>query len=53
VDAKLEKILNVEQRTLLKEMRERGPGGFGLPGGGRRPGGNGPPPPPDGGPPPR
>jgi hypothetical protein len=32
VDAKLDKILNVEQKRLLKEMRERGPGGFGPPG---------------------
>jgi hypothetical protein len=47
VDAKLEKILNDEQRTQLKEMRERGPGGFGPPPGGPPPGG------PDGfGPPP-
>jgi hypothetical protein len=62
VDAKLEKILNDEQRTQLKEMRERGPGGFGPPPGpppggpdgfgpppgrGRgRPDGEGPPPPP-------
>jgi len=36
VDAKLEKILNEDQRQQLKEMRERGPGG---------PGGFGPPPP--------
>jgi EF hand len=52
VDAKLEKILNDDQRKLLKEMRERGPGGFGGPGGG--PPGGGPPPgfgPPGGGPP--
>jgi hypothetical protein len=45
VDAKLEQILNEEQRTQLKEMRDRGPGGFGPPGGGGgRPGGDGPPP---------
>ena len=31
VDAKLEKLLNAEQRQQLKEMRERGPGGFGPP----------------------
>jgi CubicO group peptidase (beta-lactamase class C family) len=58
VDARLEKILNEDQRQQLKEMRQRGPGGpggFGPPGGGpggRRggPGGFGPPPPdgPDG-----
>jgi EF hand len=43
VDAKLEKILSADQRQQLKEMRSRGPGGFGpTPGG--RPGG----PPPDG-----
>jgi hypothetical protein len=42
VDARLEKILNDEQRTQLKEMRERGPGGFGPPPGG--PDGFGPPP---------
>ena len=47
VDARLEKILTSEQRAQLKEMRQRGPGGFGPPGGGRRPGG-----PPPGGPPP-
>jgi hypothetical protein len=64
VDAKLEKILNEEQRQQHKEMRDRGPGGpggFGPPGGpgGRRggpggPGGFGPPPPggPDGDQPP-
>jgi hypothetical protein len=47
VDARLEKILNDEQRTQLKEMRERGPRGFGPPPGGPPPGG------PDGfGPPP-
>jgi hypothetical protein len=33
VDAKLAKILTDEQRAQLKEMRERGPGGFGPPGG--------------------
>jgi hypothetical protein len=42
VDSRLEKILNDEQRAGLKEIRDRGPGGFGPPGGGR-PGG-GPPP---------
>jgi hypothetical protein len=51
VDAKLEKILNDEQRQQLKEMRERGPGGFGPPGRGGRPGGG--PPPGGGSPPPR
>jgi EF hand len=42
VDAKLAKILNEEQKSQLKQMRERGPGG---PGGGPRrggPGGGGP-----------
>jgi hypothetical protein len=53
VDAKLEKILDDAQRTQLKEMRERGPGAFGPPGGGRRPGGPGGGAPPGGGPPPR
>ena len=60
VDARLEKILNEDQRQQLKEMRDRGPGGSGGPGGfGPRrrtrwprggPGGFGPPPPdgPDG-----
>ena len=43
VDSRLEKILNEEQRTRLKAMRDRGPGpgGFGPPGGGR-PGGSPP-----------
>jgi hypothetical protein len=45
VDAKLEKILTVEQRKQLEEMRDRGPGGN-PPGRGGRPGGGGPPPPP-------
>lgn len=44
VDARLEKILTSEQQAQFKEMRQRGPGGFGPPGG-RRPGG-----PPPGGP---
>jgi len=54
VDARLDKILTGEQKAALKEMRDRGPGGFGPPGGGRRPpgggppGGGGPPPPPPG-----
>ena len=57
VNAKLDKILNADQREQLKQMRERGPGGFGPPGGfggpgGRRggpgPGGDGGPPPPGG-----
>jgi Spy/CpxP family protein refolding chaperone len=58
VDAKLDKILTAEQKSQMKEMRERGPGGRGgrgpggRPGGGR-PGGDNPPPPlPGGGPPP-
>ena len=37
VDAKLEKILTSAQKGRLREMRERGPGGFGPPPG--RPGG--------------
>ena len=51
VDAKIEKILNDDQKKQLKAMRQRGPGMFGGPGGpppgfgrGGRPGG----PPPDG-----
>jgi hypothetical protein len=45
VDAKLAKILTVEQRDQLKTMRERGPRGFGPPGGpgGRQRGGGRPP----------
>ena len=43
VDARLETILNAEQRTQLKEMRERGPRGFGPPGRFGRPPGGGPP----------
>jgi EF hand len=46
VDAKLAEILTAEQRNQLKTMRDRGPGGFGPPGGpggrqraGRPPGG--------------
>jgi hypothetical protein len=51
VDARLEKILSAEQNKQLKEMRERGPGGFGPPGRFGPPGGfRGRPP---GGPPPR
>ncbi len=46
VDERLAKILDDKQRTELKQMRERGPGRFGPPGGGRRGGG------PPGGPPP-
>ena len=55
VDAKLDKILSAEQKTQLKQMRDRGPGGFGPRGpggpggrgfGGPPPGGGGPPPPP-------
>jgi hypothetical protein len=53
VEAKLAKILSADQMNQLKEMRDRGPGGFGPPPGGFGPGG----PPPDGpggfGPPPR
>jgi hypothetical protein len=41
VEGKLEKILNEEQNKQLKEMKDRGPGGFGPPPGG--PGGFGPP----------
>ena len=41
VDAKLNKILNDEQRKQLQDLRERGPGGFG-PGGPGGPGGGGP-----------
>ena len=51
VDDKLAKILTDEQRTQWKQMRERGPGGFGGPPGGGRPGGR-PPGPGGGGPPP-
>ena len=52
VDSRLSAILTDSQRTQLKEMRDRGPGGFGPPGGrrgggppggGRPPGGGGPP----------
>ena len=61
VDARLEKILNNDQKAQLKEMRNRGPGGFGPPPGGFGPGGRGGPggdgPPPGGpggdGPPPQ
>jgi spore coat protein CotH len=42
VDTKLEKILTAEQNKQVKEMRERGPFGFGPPGMGP-PGGFGPP----------
>ncbi len=61
VDARLDKLLTAEQKQQLKEMRERGPGGFGPPPGGGGPRGFGPPPggggrggfgPPPGGPPP-
>jgi hypothetical protein len=44
VDARLAKILTLEQNAQLKELRSRGPGGFGPPGRGRSPGGDGPPP---------
>ncbi len=64
VEARLDKILTADQRSQLKTMRERGPGGFGFgppPGGGpggrgRGGAGGGPPgggrPPGGGGPPP-
>jgi hypothetical protein len=47
VDGKLSKILNDEQNKQVKELKDRGPGGFGPPGG---PGGFGPPPGGPGGP---
>jgi hypothetical protein len=51
VDARLEKLLTAEQMKSLKEMRDRGPGGFGRPGEGGPPGeGRRPPRPRDGGP---
>jgi hypothetical protein len=57
VDARLDKILNADQKELLKAMRNRGPGGPGGPRGpvGRRrpPGGPGGGPPPGGEPRPR
>ncbi|HTH49271.1 MAG TPA: hypothetical protein VMB21_17275, partial [Candidatus Limnocylindria bacterium] len=34
VDGRLDKLLTEEQRKQLREVRERGPGGFGPPGGG-------------------
>ena len=52
VDARLAKILSSEQKATLKEMRDRGPSGFGGPPGGRRGGPGGPPPGGPGGPPP-
>jgi hypothetical protein len=42
VDARLDKILNEDQRSTLKQMRERGPGGPGGPGGRGRGGPGGP-----------
>ena len=36
VDARLEKILTADQRQQLREMRERGPGGFGPPPGDKK-----------------
>jgi hypothetical protein len=42
VDARLARILTDEQKTQLKEMRQRGPGGFGPPPGGGPPGGRRP-----------
>lgn len=49
VDAKLDKILSAEQKMQLKQMRDRGPGGFGPrgPGGPGGRGFGGPPPPPE------
>ena len=47
VDTKLDKILTADQKKQLAEMRQRGPGGFGPPGGfpgGPPPGGPGGPP---------
>jgi spore coat protein CotH len=46
VDEKLEKLMTEDQRKQFKEMRDRGPGGFGPPGGPPPggPGGFGPPP---------
>ena len=38
VDERLGKVLTDEQRQQLKELRERGPGGFGGFGGGKGPG---------------
>jgi EF hand len=35
VDARLDKILTAEQKQMLKNLRQRGPGGFGPPGSGR------------------
>ena len=49
VDARLDKILNDEQKAQLKQMRNRGPGGGGPPGGRGFRGSGGPP---GGGPPP-
>jgi EF hand len=43
VDARLDKILTGEQKRMLKEMRQRVPGGFGPPGGDRGRGRFGPP----------
>jgi hypothetical protein len=43
VDTRLDKILSSEQKQQLRELRERGPGGFGpLPGGAGGPGGGDP-----------
>lgn len=42
-DAKLDKVLTEEQRKQFKEMKDRGPGGFGPPGGGPGFPGGGPP----------
>jgi Spy/CpxP family protein refolding chaperone len=48
IDEKIGKILTEDQQKQLKEMRERGPGGFTRPGGdkGKRPGGDKAPAPP-------
>jgi hypothetical protein len=41
VEARLDRILTADQKEQLKEMRNRGPGGFGPPPGGPPPGGPG------------
>ncbi len=41
VDEKLEKLMTEEQRKAFKELKDRGPGGFGPPGGGFGPPGGG------------
>jgi hypothetical protein len=43
IDTRLDKILSTEQKQQLRELRERGPGGFGPPpGGAGGPGGGDP-----------